>query len=128
MWTKIVGAQYFLEDTEIDCKVWKRCTYKHGVTFDVTVEKSNSLVTTGLNNFEIIDETYKGYRVKPDNQILLTTDEPLSQKEIGWTRTYQKSRVCYIQLGHGKEAFENSTYQRLLKQSIEWTGGKLFEQ
>ena len=122
MWPKIVGAQYFLEDTEIEGKLWKRCTYKHGVTYHVTVDKSKSMVTTGLKDFEILDETYKGYRLESDNQILLTTDEPLSQKEIGWTRTFQKSKVCYIQLGHGINAFENLNYKQLLKQSIDWAG------
>jgi type 1 glutamine amidotransferase len=122
MWPKIVGAQYFLKDTEIDGEIWKRCTYKHGVTYHVTLEKSKSMVTDGLKDFEISDEVYKGYRLKSDNHILLTTDEPLSQKEIGWIRTFQKSKVCYIQLGHGKEAFGNSHYKQLIKQSIDWAG------
>ena len=122
MWPKIVGAQYFLKDTEIDGKIWKRCTYKHDVTFQVKVGKSQSMVTSGLKDFDINDETYKGYRLESDNRILLTTDEPLSQKEIGWTRLFRKSKVCYIQLGHGKQAFENQSYNQLIKQSINWAG------
>ena len=121
MWPKIVGAQYFLEDTEIDGKVWKRCTYKHDVTFHVKAERSRSMVTAGLKDFEILDETYKGYRLESDNQILLTTDEILSQKEIGWTRSFQKSKVCFIQLGHGPRAYENKSYRKLLSQAITWT-------
>jgi len=122
MWSKIVGAKYFLKDTEIDGKIWKRCTYKHDVTFQVKVEKSKTMVISGLKDFEINDETYKGYRLESDNRILLTTDEPLSHKEIGWTRLYRKSKVCYIQLGHGKQAFENQSYNQLIKQSINWAG------
>ena len=80
------------------------------------------MVTERLKDFEILDETYKGYRLESDNQILLTTDEPLSQKEIGWTRSFQKSKVCYIQLGHDKNAFENHNYKQLIKQSINWAG------
>ncbi len=124
MWPKIVGAQYFLKDTEIDGKVWKRCTYKHGVTFHVRAESSRSMVMAGLKDFEILDETYKGYRLESDNQILLTTDEPLSQKEIGWTRSFQKSKVCFIQLGHGPSAYENKSYRKLLSQAITWTADK----
>lgn len=124
MWPKIIGAQYFLEDTEIDGKVWKRCTYKHDVPLQVKIEKSKSTVTAGLKDFEIVDETYKGYRLESGNHILLTTNEVLSQKEIGWTRTFQKSRVCCIQPGHGKDAFENPHYRQLLGQAIHWAGGK----
>jgi len=120
IWPTIVGAQYFLKDTDIDGKVWKRCTYKKDVPFQVKVEKSKSTVTAGLRDFAIVDETYKGYRLESGNHILLTTDEVLSQKEIGWTRTFQKSKVCCIQLGHGKEAFENPHYRQLLGQAIHW--------
>ena len=122
IWPKIVGAEYFLADKEIDGSVWKRCTYKHDVAFDVKVENTKSAVTAGVRDFEIIDETYKGYRLEPDNQILLTTDKPISQKEIGWTRVFGKSRVCYLQLGHGKEAYENPNYRQLVKQAINWAG------
>lgn len=123
-WRKIVGATYFLEDTAEDGTLWKRCTYKHDVAFTVNVKKSKSPVTAGLDDFEILDETYKGYRLEPDNRLLLTTEEPLSQKEIGWTRTFDNSRVCYIQLGHGKDAYENPNFQTLLKQAVIWTGTK----
>jgi uncharacterized protein len=122
MWSKIVGAQYFLEDTEIDGKIWERSTYKHDVTFHIKPDESRSTISTGLKNFDIFDETYKGYRLESDNQIFLTTDEPLSQKELGWTRRFQQSKVCYIQLGHGKDAFENSNYKQLVNQSINWAG------
>jgi len=122
MWPKIVGAQYFLEDTAIDGVIWKRCTYKHDVPFYVKVEKSKSMVTSGLMDFEIMDETYKGYRLESGNQLLLTTEEANSQKEIGWTRTFQKSKVCYIQSGHGKDAFENHHYRQLISQAIHWAG------
>lgn len=122
MWPKIVGGQYFLEDAEVDGKAWKRSTYKHDVKFKVKVEGGNSPVTAGVKDFEILDETYKGYWVDSGNKILLTTDEPLSQKEIGWTRSFEKSSVCYIQLGHDKEAYGNSNYRLLLKKSINWVG------
>lgn len=122
IWQEIAGAQYFLDDTEIAGKLWKRCTYKHDVTFTVKVEKSDSVVTDGIEDFEIVDETYKGYWLESDNQILLTADNPHSQKEIGWTRNFKKSRVCYIQSGHGKDAFENLNYQQLLNQAIHWAG------
>ena len=123
-WRKIVGAKYFLADTEEDGVLWKRCTYKHGVTFKINIENPKSPVTAGLADFDILDETYKGYRLEPGNRLLLTTKEPLSQKEISWTRTFDKSRVCYIQSGHGKDAYGNPNFRKLLKQAIIWAGKK----
>ena len=115
-WRKIVGAKYFLEDTAEDGTLYKRCKYKHDVVFNVKVKKAKHPVCRTIH-----DETYKGYRLEPKNNILLTTTEPLSQRELGWTRKYKKTRVVYLQLGHDHYAFENPNYRKLLKQSIHWT-------
>jgi type 1 glutamine amidotransferase len=52
---------------------------------------------------------------------LITTTHPKSGKPLGWTRTQGKSRVVFLQLGHGKEAFNDGNYRKLLAQSIRWT-------
>ena len=77
-------------------------------------------VTSGLSNFVIHDEIYWGFRVGPDITPLLTTSHAKSGKPLAWARTEKKSRVVFIQLGHGPEAFANSNYRRLVAQSIRW--------
>lgn len=119
-WRKIAGAKYFLADTEEGGILWKRCTYQHGVVLQVHVQDIHHPVNAGVSDFEILDETYKGYRLETGNHLLLTADHPLSQKEIGWTRTYENARVCTLQSGHGKDAYENPAYRRLLRQAICW--------
>jgi uncharacterized protein len=52
---------------------------------------------------------------------LLTTDEPESNKVIAWAKTYKGARVVYIQSGHDHFAYENPSFQRILKQAIRWT-------
>ena len=39
-------------------------------------------------------------------------------------RTEGKSRMVYLQLGHGPEAFNDVNYRKLLAQSIRWTAQK----
>ena len=58
------------------------------------------LLQKGLTDFEIFDETYKGYYVEDGVTPLLTTDEPSSTPVIGWTKKYGKARVVTLQSGH----------------------------
>ncbi len=78
----------------------------------------------GLNNFVIHDEIYWGFRVGQDITPLLTTTHPKSGKPLAWARTEKNSRVVFIQLGHGPEAFEDSNYRRLLAQSVRWAANR----
>ena len=77
-------------------------------------------MTRGIKDFEIFDETYKGYYVEPGVKPLLTTSESSSTPVIGWTKNYGRARVVTIQSGHDVPTFENPEYRRLLKQSVEW--------
>lgn len=122
-WEAIVGGRYFLADEVVNGVQKKRCLWKHGVDIPVKIAAEHP-ITAGLKDFTIHDETYKGYDVAPGVQVLLTTDEPLSSKEIAWAKTYEKARVVYLQLGHDHFAYEDPNYRRLLANAIRWTAGK----
>ena len=79
--------------------------------------------TAGLKDFTIHDETYKGYDVPPGVQVLLTTDEPTSSRELAWAKTYEKARVVFLQLGHDHFAYEDADFQKLLANANRWTAG-----
>jgi hypothetical protein len=117
---KIIGVKYYLAKTQEDGKVWPRSTYQENVQIPVHIADTHHPITAGLHDFTILDESYKGFSLEPDNHLLLTTDQPASQKEIGWTRLYRKSRICTIQLGHGPEAYNHPAYRKLLHQAIQW--------
>ena len=46
---------------------------------------------------------------------LLTTDEPESNKVIAWAKTYEGARVVYMQFGHDHFAYENPSFQQILR-------------
>ena len=118
---KIIGAKYFLADDLDNGQPVKRGAYRENVKINVFVVNKKHPVTRGLDDFSIIDETYKNYLLEPDNKVLLTTDSDDNEKSICWVRGFSKSRVCYIQLGHGKTAFENDNFRTLLTNAIHWT-------
>jgi type 1 glutamine amidotransferase len=101
----------------------KSSTYKHDEDMNVKVTLQHA-VTAGLHDMRIHDETYHGMWISPEAKVLLQTDNPTSDGPLAWISAYDKSRVVYIQLGHGKEAHRNSGYRQLIKNALEWCAGK----
>jgi hypothetical protein len=116
----IIGGKYFHKPTTVNGKEYPACSYIHDVHFNVRIANPKHPVTKGLQDFEIFDETYKGYYVEAGVIPLLTTEEPSSTPIIGWTKKYGKAQVVTLQIGHDVPTFENPSFRKLLKQSIEW--------
>jgi type 1 glutamine amidotransferase len=117
---RIIGGKYFHKTTILDGKEYKACTYIHDMHFVAHVVDKNNPVSKGVSDFDLFDETYKGYWVDPGVKLLLTTNDTTSTPVIGWTKTYGKSRIVTLQSGHDSPTFENPNFRQLLKQSIEW--------
>jgi type 1 glutamine amidotransferase len=98
--------------------------YEHDVDIPVVIVDRHHPVIAGLSDFVIHDEIYWGFRVGADITPLLTTTHPKSGKPLAWARTEKKSRIVFLQLGHGPEAFEDANYRRLLAQSIRWVASR----
>ena len=116
---KIIGGKY----PEADGKsgvVTEEAGYQHDVDIPVVLVARDHPITGGLNDFTINDEIYWGFHVQPDAIPLLTTTHPKSGKPLAWCRTQSKSRVVYLQLGHGPSAFNDPNYRKLLAQTIRW--------
>jgi uncharacterized protein len=116
----IIGGKYFHKPATINGKEYPVCSYIHDLHFKVKIVDPQNPVTKGLTDFEIFDETYKGFYVEEGVTPLLTTDEPSSTPVIGWTKMYGKARIVTLQSGHDTPTFENPNYRKLLRQSIEW--------
>ena len=116
---RIVGGRYPEEDGKGGV-VTASVGYQHDVEVPVVIVAKNHPITEGVSDFTIKDEIYWGFRVGADVTPLITTTHPKSGKPLGWTRQEEKSRVVYLQLGHGPSAYENANYRRLLAQAIRW--------
>lgn len=115
---EVVGGRYLFEKFE-----GKVSSYRHDEVIAVKPTGEHPILR-GLAPFTIYDETYKDFWVSPRVQPLLTTDNPTSEKTIAWISPYERSRVVYIQLGHGRDAHLNSNYQRLVRNAIRWAAGR----
>jgi len=118
---KIIGGRYNLKASEVGGVKREASTYKHDADFTVHIEDTKHPITRGLTDFEVHDETYKKCSFEKDNRLLLTTNHPDSDTEIGWVRSYGRGKVCFIMVGHGPSVYANPTYRQLVARSIRWS-------
>ncbi len=116
---ELAGGKYFLQQEGSHAP----STYKHGVALRIEPVGQHP-VTAGLGSFDIVDECYKGMAISPQSKILLRTADPLSDGPVAWISPWSKSRVVYIQLGHGRASHENPAYRRLVRNAIFWAAGR----
>lgn len=123
-YARIVGGRFYTEKTLVEGVEKPPSVWKHAVEFSVHIADPDHPVTRGLEDFVIHDETYGLFDALPDVHPLLTTDEATSGRIIGWAKTYEASRIVYLQLGHDHHAYENPSYRQLLNQAIRWTANR----
>lgn len=120
---RIIGGTY-PEPQDQKGKVTPQLGYQHDVDVPVIIVARNHPITAGLKDFMINDEIYWGFRTTADAKPLITTTQPKSGKPLAWYRTEKRSRVVYLQLGHGPSAFNDANYRKLVAQCIRWTAGR----
>jgi hypothetical protein len=125
-YNNVIGATYSLKKGLVrNGMKFMRPVWKHDVDFNVRIEDKSHPITKGMSDFKIHDESYKGWAYHPGSHLLLSTDQKLNNHRLAWTRFYKKARVFFIQLGHGKQAFQSKEFQKLTAQGIRWTAGRL---
>jgi type 1 glutamine amidotransferase len=117
---EVVGGSYRLKSAG----TVPSSTVKDNQQLFVTPQRDNP-ITAGLTPFRIVDETYKRMWISPRVRPLLTTDNPNSDRILGWIGPCASSRVVAIQLGHGNSAFQHPSYRELVHNAILWSAGRI---
>mgnify|MGYP000359716456 CR=1 FL=1 len=112
---QIIGGKYNSSDSTSGISV-----YEHDVNIPVKIVDRSHPITAGLSDFEIYDETYGNCVILDSVHPLISTDLAESMPYLAWINEYEKSKVVYIQSGHGPSAYSNLSYRKLLEQAIEW--------
>jgi type 1 glutamine amidotransferase len=116
LWTQLVG----MEERRME-------SYHMNERISVQVADGDHPITRGMENWEIVDETYNMGGADPDrgNTILLTTPHPRSMPTLAWTREHGRSRVFCLQSGHCRTAWENPGFRTILQRGVQWTARRL---
>jgi len=100
----------------------------------ITVVDRNHPITAGLEDFDIVDETYLCPIFEDSVHPLLRTNfkptasefterqkgHPDGSNLTAWYKAAERSPVVYIQHGHDNEAWTNPSFRRLLLNAIKW--------
>jgi type 1 glutamine amidotransferase len=123
-YAKIIGGKYHFKEREVDGKQLPKSTFAHGQVMDVSVADQEHPITRGLKDFTIHDEAYSQFDTDPKARVLLKTNHAKSDPELAWVKTYKRSRVFFLQLGHDHLAYEHPTYRELVARGIRWSAGR----
>lgn len=93
-------------------------------TYTVYIYDHDHPITEGLKDFEIQDETYRhNYHKNAQMRSLIRMNRGDERQSMGWVSHYGKGRVFYTGLGHGRKAWSNPSFQRLVVRAMYWAAG-----
>jgi len=96
-----------------------------GGTFKVYVYDKEHPVTAGLEDFEISDETYSHhYHKNACMRCLLRMSRGNERQSMAWVSECGKGRVFNTSLGHGRAAWTNPAFQKLVVRGLYWAAGR----
>ena len=148
MWdeySNIIGGRFLYKPGKIKGKKYPDSGYRHFVNYKVS-SVSEHPITKGISDFEIEDELYLSHVFEEDINPLLKSnysfvrdnfysatnalngkmnsnegwEHPDGSNLVGWTKSYKKSAITYLQFGDGVKSYENKNVRKLLRRSINW--------
>ena len=148
MWdeySNIIGGRFLYKPGKIKGKKYPDSGYRHFVNYKVS-SVSEHPITKGISDFEIEDELYLSHVFEEDINPLLKSnysfvrdnfysatnalkgkmnsnegwEHPDGSNLVGWTKSYKKSAITYLQFGDGVKSYENKNVRMLLRRSIYW--------
>jgi trehalose utilization protein len=100
--------------------------YTQNETVNVHIVNLSHPITCSVSDFIIVDETYNlGEPEEPGNEILITTDNKKSMKNLAWTRQYKNSRVFSFASGHDNRVYADENFRKIVYQALCWTAGRI---
>ena len=120
LFREVFGAQYLLNDTEIDGRVYSKSSYLHPTDLNVYIVDRKHPITDGVSDFKLNDEVFKNLYFNPHIDVLATTDHPESDMPVLWTWHYKKSPVMGVIQGDAGGAFNDPNYRKLVYQGFQW--------
>ncbi len=96
-----------------------------GGKYTVYIYDREHPITKGLQDFEIQDETYShSYHKNAIMRCLTRMNRGKERQAMSWVSHYGKGRMFYTGNGHGREAWSNPHFQRLVVRAAYWAAGR----
>lgn len=96
-----------------------------GGSFMMRIEDKSHPVMQAMSDFEIQDETYRNkYHPEFKLQSLAHMDRGNEQQAMVWQQKWGKGLIFNTTLGHGRAAWENPAFQKMLVRALYWVAGR----
>jgi uncharacterized protein len=99
-------------------------SYSHDQEISIEVQDRSHPITQGITSWQMIDEIYVMADPEPKSRILLANPNSEGMKAIGWTGAFRNSKVFCFQSGHDHQAYNNDSFQLVLRQGVLWAAGR----
>jgi type 1 glutamine amidotransferase len=111
-WPAILGASW----------TWGRSFHAPVGAVEVRSTEPTDPITSGLPQFQVLDEVYRGLRVSAQTRPLLQARCQGEQEyhPVLWAHQYGAGRVIYDALGHGPESLGEATHLEILRRAARW--------
>ena len=120
---KIAGCKFWMKPGEKDGKKIGKSTVGHA-RYKIQIVNADHPITKGMKDFEIQDEWYGKQTFAEGIGVLVTTDQPGSDKTIAWTVNYKGAKTFGYQSGHDIKVWRHPSFRRLLANGIRWVAGR----
>jgi len=104
--------------------MWGRFSGHGSGTFRVHITGKRHPIVQGMEDFDITDETYR-HTWHPDSKTVVLMRRAEDGDPSSWVQYVGKGRVFTTGLGHGKEAWENPAFQKMIERALLWADCKL---
>jgi len=120
---KIAGCKFWMRPGEKDGKKIGKSSAGH-MRLKMQIANADHPITKGMKDFEIQGEWYKKQTFAKGIDVLVTTDNPKSDKPIAWTVDYHGAKIFSYQSGHDVKVWPHPSFRRLLGNGIRWVAGR----
>jgi len=103
----------------------RRFGYHHDQSIRVQVGNTKHPIMLGLQDWDMVDETYTMHDAGAGSEILLTVEHPRSMKTIAWTRQHGQARVFCLELGHDNAAYAHPSFRAVVERGVQWCAGRM---
>ena len=109
------------DDVPSLCRLMGGIFAGHPAPCPVTVQPSaGHPLSTGSKAFTLEDEHYQMAMSDPSVEVFAHSVSKHGSQPAGWTRDAGAGRVCVLTPGHFPAVWQHQSYQRLLRNCIDW--------
>ncbi|MFN2100017.1 ThuA domain-containing protein [Altererythrobacter sp. MF3-039] len=102
---------------------WGRSHHPPMGKIKVQLTEAGTRMSSGPEEFELIDETYHNLDPRDDCKVIATSEIEEGPQPVAWVRKFGEGRVAVDALGHDARSINANGHRELIAAQLEWLKG-----